>query len=94
MGPELLLPEKFDLKHSRPTKLSDCYAFGMVIYEVLSGEVPFRHYGRYVVVAKVLEGERPERPRGAGVSNCITLPFSSAFSSIIAISVPTLRASI
>ena len=66
MGPELLLPEKFDLKHSRPTKLSDCYAFGMVIYEVLSGEVPFRHYGRYVVVAKVLEGERPERPRGAG----------------------------
>ena len=28
------------------------------------------------------------------VSNCITLPFSSAFSSIIAIFVPTLRASI
>ena len=64
MGPELFLPEKFGLGHSRPTKCSDCYALGMVIYEVLSGGVPFRHYGRYVVVAKVLEGERPERPRG------------------------------
>ena len=66
MGPELLLPEKFGLKHSRATKRSDCYAFGMVVYEVLSGNVPFYRHTRYAVVAKVLDGERPERPGGAG----------------------------
>ena len=46
-------------------KSSDCYALGMVIYEVLSGQLPFsRHWG-YTVVAKVLEGQRPRWPQGA-----------------------------
>ena len=66
MGPELLHPEEFGLKHSRATKRSDYYAFGMVVYEVLSGYVPFYRHMRYAVVAKVLDGDRPERPRGAG----------------------------
>jgi len=35
MSPELLDPDKFGLEDSRPTKESDCYALGMVIYEVL-----------------------------------------------------------
>ena len=34
MGPELLYPEHFGVTYCRPTKDSDCYAFGMVIYEV------------------------------------------------------------
>lgn len=34
MSPELLNPERFRLKDCRPTKQSDCYALGMVIYEV------------------------------------------------------------
>jgi len=37
MSPELLDPERFGMPKSednRPTKLSDCYAIGMVIYEV------------------------------------------------------------
>ena len=35
MSPELLLPELFGgSADSRPTKQSDCYALGMVIYEV------------------------------------------------------------
>ena len=38
MSPELLDPESFGVPHSeemyRPTTLSDCYAFGMVTYEV------------------------------------------------------------
>ncbi|KAF9780755.1 kinase-like domain-containing protein, partial [Thelephora terrestris] len=65
MGPELFNPEKFGLKDCRPTKSSDCYALGMVVYEVLSGQVPFHRYGDYSVILKVSEGERPERPQGA-----------------------------
>ena len=37
MSPELLDPGRFGIPHSegsRPTRQSDCYAFGMVIYEV------------------------------------------------------------
>ena len=40
MSPELLDPESFGLKKSRLTKESDCYALGMMVYEVLSGRVP------------------------------------------------------
>ena len=37
MSPELLYPERFGIPESegdRPTRQSDCYALGMVIYEV------------------------------------------------------------
>jgi len=64
MSPELLDPESFDLNKIRPTKESDCYALGMVIYEVLSGKSPFGHSGNPVVIRKVLDGERPVRPQG------------------------------
>ena len=65
MSPELLHPDIFDLRDSRPTERSDCYAFGMVIYEVLSGQVPFAQFKEFIVMRKVIEGERPERPEGA-----------------------------
>ena len=65
MSPELLDPEPFGLKDSHPTKESDCYAMGMVIYEVLSGQTPFFQYKNLVVILKVMGGERPERPQGA-----------------------------
>ena len=65
MSPELFAPDKFGLEHTRRTKHSDCYALGMVIYEVLSGKVPFDRYGIYAIVTKVVEGERPKRPRGS-----------------------------
>ena len=64
MGPELLYPEQFGLQDSQPTKESDCYAFGMVIYEVLSSQAPFASSANAVVIRKVLDGERPERPQG------------------------------
>ena len=34
MSPELLDPERFGANDDRPTKKSDCYALGMVVYEV------------------------------------------------------------
>ena len=64
MSPELFYPKEFGLKDSRPTKHSDCYALGMVIYEVLSGQVPFHRYNLFTVVKKVSGGERPKQPRG------------------------------
>ena len=64
MSPELFDPESFNLKDSRQTKYSDCYALGMVIYEVLGGLAPFSQHGHYVVVLKVSKGERPKRPEG------------------------------
>ncbi|KAF9643873.1 kinase-like protein [Thelephora ganbajun] len=66
MSPELLDPESFDLKERRPTRGSDCYALGMVIYEVLSGQAPFAAYSPFSALTKVLRGERPKRPQGEG----------------------------
>jgi len=66
MSPELFDPERFGAKDGRRTKHSDCYALGMVVYEVLSGQVPFFRYRKYVAVGKVLKGERPGRPQGVG----------------------------
>jgi len=44
MSPELLHPERFGLPESennRPTRQSDCYALGMVIYEVRFRQINF-----------------------------------------------------
>ena len=62
MSPELIAPQRFGLKSSRPTESSDCYALGMVIYETISGNLPFHEDTDLTVFVKVLEGERP--PRG------------------------------
>jgi len=65
MSPELLDPDRLGFKDSRPTQESDCYALGMVILEVLSGQAPFAQLKDFVVMRKVTEGERPGRPEGA-----------------------------
>ena len=61
MSPELFDPE---IQTHQRTEYSDCYALGMVIYEVLSRYIPFYRSMNIVVSGKVLKGERPERPRG------------------------------
>ena len=61
MGPELIALEKFGLKMSRPTKSSDCYAFGMLIYETISGNVPFYETIDVAVFLRVVLGEHPSR---------------------------------
>ena len=66
MSPERLNPIQFGIKDSRPTRESDCYALGMVILEVLSGQIPFtRDCNDFMVMSKVLDDERPGRPQGA-----------------------------
>ena len=62
MSPELLDPESFGLKKGRPTIESDCYALGMVIYEVLSRQAPFAP--ARAPILRILRGNRPVRPRG------------------------------
>ena len=64
MSPELLHPELFDPSDGRPTKASDCYALGMVILEVLTGQPPFALLQDHIVSRKVTDGGRPERPEG------------------------------
>jgi serine/threonine protein kinase len=61
MSPELIYPQQFGLESSCPTESSDCYALGMVIYETISGNLPFHEDGDLTVFVKVLKGERPRR---------------------------------
>ena len=61
MSPELICPEQFGLEESSPTKSSDCYAFAMVIYETIGGNLPFYEHAKPAVYVKVAKGERPSR---------------------------------
>ena len=64
MSPERISPQDFGCKTSRPSKPSDCYSLGMVIYEIISGNVPFHEDRDLTVFVKVLKGERPHREVG------------------------------
>ena len=64
MSPELIAPQRSGFEDSRPTRSSDCYALGMVVYETISGHLPFRKHTDLTVFVKVLEGERPHREGG------------------------------
>ena len=64
MSPEIINPQDFGLNDSRPTKSSDCYSLGMVIYETISGHRPFHEYRDYTVPLKVTQGEHPLREDG------------------------------
>lgn len=66
LSPELTDPKQFGFEDCRPTRSSDCFAFGMVIYEVLSGQKPFYELQgySYAVMQEVVSGRRPARPGG------------------------------
>ena len=61
MSPERIAPDRFGSKDGHPTKPSDCYALGMVIYETITGNLPFHRDADLTVSMKVVEGERPPR---------------------------------
>ncbi|KAF9785123.1 kinase-like domain-containing protein [Thelephora terrestris] len=65
MSPELLAPQKFGINHQRPTPQSDVYAFGLVIFQVITGELPFRGFGPTGHIYPVIEGKRPDKPDNA-----------------------------
>lgn len=64
MSPELIDPQGFGFQTSRPTKASDCYALGMIIYDTISGSTPFPDDTDFSVFIKVVKGERPDRVEG------------------------------
>ena len=64
MSPELLDPVKFGAQTKQPTKESDCYALGMVVYQIITGSKPFGEGDRTVIIHRVLDEKRPERPQG------------------------------
>lgn len=63
MSPELIHPQKFGFKKCRLTVASDCYALGMVMYEIISGHMPFRKIPHHAVILEVSNGARPRRKR-------------------------------
>ena len=64
MSPELFALDQSDPGSNQPMKQSDCYALGMVIYEVLSRWTPFSQFNLYIIIQKVMDGERQEWPEG------------------------------
>ncbi|KAF9789584.1 kinase-like domain-containing protein [Thelephora terrestris] len=69
MSPELLDPDQFGIpkeEEGRPTRQSDCYALGMVIYEVLCGHSPFiEKENSLMLTSEIVNGVRPTKPEGA-----------------------------
>src|SRR5579872_4674107 len=57
-----MAPELF-CAGAEASKEADMYAFGMVVYEVITGAWPFGlHHARLALIGLTLRGERPSRP--------------------------------
>eukprot|EP00727_Mastigamoeba_balamuthi_P000935 m51a1_g10839 hypothetical protein (1698) ;mRNA; f:3230-13540 len=59
MAPEVLSSGAY-------SEASDVYSFGIVMSEILSGEVPFKGLNKVVVAREILQGQRPDVPRKLG----------------------------
>ena len=64
MAPELMYPSRFGLHTSQVSREGDIFAFGMAMYEVVTGVRPFGVEGMRVeeLMFVVMEGKRPARP--------------------------------
>ena len=72
MSPELIIPQRYGVEGNRPTKMSDCYALGMVIYEVGVSVGDFKL--QVLKCAQVLCGYVPyhDMPRGLAIMTAIS----------------------
>ncbi|KAF9789265.1 kinase-like domain-containing protein [Thelephora terrestris] len=73
MPPELLVPSRFGIKNPIPTPEADVYAFGLVIFQVLTGEMPFRGVRATELAFNLVQGLRPDKP-----ANAPTIGFSDS----------------
>jgi serine/threonine protein kinase len=64
-APEISLPQEFGLRDSKLSKEGDIFAFGMTMYEVVTGVKPFRGKRHPEMFFAVKEGQRPEKPKNA-----------------------------
>ena len=81
MAPELLVPKRFGRADAVPTRETDIYAFGSVIYQVcehhrgclsfnyvvqvLTGDIPFPELRMAEISLNVVQGVRPPKPEKA-----------------------------
>jgi len=63
MSPEMLWPEVFGMRDGKPTKQSDVYALGILIYEVVCGYRPHPESGEWAAAEKLQQGVFPLRPK-------------------------------
>lgn len=61
MGPELFYPNEYGLSKFQLTKESDCYAFGMVIYEVGSSKCWKNHLSDLIHRRRFSRGRSPSK---------------------------------
>ena len=62
-APELFTPNPVSLKHASTSHYTDVWSFGMLCLELMTGDRPFHHLTREILVAMDLqEGKLPERP--------------------------------
>ncbi len=59
--PSYMSPEQASGDSHRVDRRSDVYSLGVVLYEMLTGEVPFK--GPSIVVLRKVIGDEPQRPR-------------------------------
>ena len=56
-----MAPELFN-EDARDSKEGDMYAFGMLVYEVITGSRPFEHHRMIELPRLTIQGSRPPRP--------------------------------
>lgn len=67
MAPELFQSDSTNKVVTRHSEITDMWAFGMVAYELLSGELPYSNMTRDAqVILAVAKGELPGKPMQVG----------------------------